>query len=334
MTPAILALFSVLFPAKGWFGADQPWEIAVKPQGTQAVSLLLTDFSGSSLDPAPGVQREFAQEGVVELRRLFPAITTPGTYILYAVPKRDPAQAAAAVSRELNTSEFVGTPLLITIREDRRRGAPTGPMVVKVEPLRYAIMATDAGDMTIAFYYDVAPNTVSNFIRLAEEGFYEGLTFHRVEPGFVIQGGDPRGDGTGGPGYNIDAEFSDRKHDEGVLSMARNSDPNESPNSPPRPEYANSAGSQFFITVDKTQERKAAAQLDGMYTVFAKIVGSASFKTAHEIAAAPVANPRTARPTKPPVIKRVEVRTVTSRENPYRVLLLPTTHPAGVEPAK
>ena len=333
MTPTMLALFSILFPAKGWFGADQPWEVAVKPQG-QPVMLVLTDFSGSSLDPAPDVQRKFAQEGVVELRRLFPAITTPGTYILHAVPAPDEKDPAAQLKRDPGAADFVGTPLIVSVREDRRRGAPTGPMVVKVEPLRYAIMSTDAGDITVAFYYDVAPNTVGNFIRLAEEGFYEGLVFHRVEPGFVIQGGDPRGDGTGGPGYNIDAEFSDRKHDEGVFSMARNTDPNESPNSPPRPEYANSAGSQFFITLDKTPERKTAAQLDGQYTVFAKAVGPGSFKAIADLASTPIADVKVSRPVNPPRIRRVEIRTVNSKENPYRVLLMPTTRAAGLEPVK
>jgi peptidyl-prolyl cis-trans isomerase B (cyclophilin B) len=336
MTAAMLALFSVLIPGKGWYGPDQPWEVAVKPEGGTPVVLVLTDFSGSSLDPAPDVQREFAGEGVADLRKLFPAITTPGTYILYAVPKPKPeaetAPAGAANgigrTREIGAANFVGTPVVVSVREDRRRGAPTGPMAVKLEPLRYAIVSTDAGDMTVGFYYDVAPNTIANFIRLAEEGFYEGLTFHRVEPKFVIQGGDPRGDGTGGPGFNIDAEFSDRKHEHGVLSMARNTDPNESPNSPPRPEYANSAGSQFFIALDESQERPNTSQLDGMYTVFARIVGPASYDTLRKLAGVPVADPKTAKPVKPPVIKRVEVRTVNSRENPYRVLLLPTTRPA------
>src|SRR3989442_8101703 len=105
-------------------------------------------------------------------------------------------------------------------------------MVVRVEPLRYAVMQTAHGPVTMAFYYDIAPNTVSNFLTLSEQGFYDGLTFHRIAPGFVIQGGDPRGDGTGGPGYMIDAEFSDpkdsgRSHDAGALSMARSGDPGE-----------------------------------------------------------------------------------------------------------
>jgi peptidyl-prolyl cis-trans isomerase B (cyclophilin B) len=322
MTTAVI-LLSVLFPAKGWFGPDQAWNVTVRPPAGASVRLVLTDFSGSSLDPDPALVRDFDKEGTIDVKRLYPAMATAGTYLLYAVPK-----AVVAAS-----SDFVGTPIVITVREDRRRGAPEGPMVVKFEPLRFAIVSTDAGDMTMAFYYDVAPNTISNFLALATDGFYDGLTFHRIEPGFIIQGGDPRGDGTGGPGYSIDAEFSDRKHEEGVVSMSRNVDPNEAPNNPPRPEYANSGGSQFFISLDKTKERTNTAQLDGVYTVFGKVVGPEGLRTLSTLAAAPIADKKTARPEKPPVIKRIEVRPVTSRENPYHVLQAPakadTTAPAS-----
>jgi len=311
MTTALVFL-SVLFPVKGWFGTDQPWNVTVKPPAGTTVRLVLTDFSGSTLDPAAEEQVEFNKEGVADIKKLYPAMNLAGTYLLYAVP-----------STQQGTSIFAGTPLVFTVREDHRRGAPSGPMVTKVEPLRYAIISTDAGDMTAGFYYDVAPNTVSNFIALATDGFYEGLNFHRVERDFVIQGGDPRGDGTGGPGYNIDAEFSDRKHEEGVISMARNVDPNESPNNPPRPEYANSAGSQFFISVDPTPDHKNTAQLDGAYTVFARVTGPEGIKTLEKLAATPVSDPKTARPVHPPVIKKIEIRPVTTRENPYRVLLAP-----------
>lgn len=107
-------------------------------------------------------------------------------------------------------------------------------------------------------YPDVAPETVANFVKLAEEGFYDGLTFHRVIPGFMIQGGCPDGTGTGGPGYSIKGEFTsngfqnDLAHDRGVLSMARSMDPN-------------SAGSQFFVMV------APAPHLDGQYASFGKI---------------------------------------------------------------
>lgn len=107
-------------------------------------------------------------------------------------------------------------------------------------------------------YPEIAPNTVNNFLSLVNKGFYNGLTFHRVIYGFMIQGGCPKGTGTGGPGYSIKGEFSangfknDLKHTEGVLSMARSMMPN-------------SAGSQFFIM------HKNAPHLDGQYAAFGKI---------------------------------------------------------------
>jgi cyclophilin family peptidyl-prolyl cis-trans isomerase len=109
------------------------------------------------------------------------------------------------------------------------------------------------GTIKIEFYPDSAPNTVANFEKLANSGFYNGLNFHRVEPGFVVQGGDPNGDGTGGPGYKIKAEFNSRKHLTGTLAMARSSDPN-------------SAGSQFYICL------APAPFLDNNYTVFGQVI--------------------------------------------------------------
>ena len=112
--------------------------------------------------------------------------------------------------------------------------------------------------MTGELYEEIAPITVENFEKLANKGFYDGLIFHRVIPGFMIQGGDPEGTGCGGPGYEIHGEFAangfknDLKHERGVLSMARTSDPN-------------SAGSQFFIMVDD------APYLDGQYAAFGKV---------------------------------------------------------------
>ena len=116
----------------------------------------------------------------------------------------------------------------------------------------------DGGVMRGELYPEYAPKTVENFIKLVESGFYDGLTFHRVIPGFMIQGGCPKGDGTGGPGWTIEGEFAingyenNLEHDRGVLSMARTMMPN-------------SAGSQFFIMVHK------APPLDGQYAAFGKI---------------------------------------------------------------
>ena len=117
----------------------------------------------------------------------------------------------------------------------------------------------DGGVMKAELYPDVAPNTVNNFISLIRKGFFDGLIFHRVIPGFMIQGGDPDGIGSGGPGYCIKGEFSqngfenDLLHTKGVLSMARTEDPD-------------SAGSQFFIMVDD------APHLDGGYAAFGKVI--------------------------------------------------------------
>lgn len=117
---------------------------------------------------------------------------------------------------------------------------------------------TDGSIMKAELYPEVAPNTVNNFISLVKKGFYDGLVFHRVIRGFMIQGGDPQGTGMGGPGYSIKGEFSyngfsnDLKHTPGVLSMARAMDPN-------------SAGSQFFIM------HETSPHLDGQYAAFGKV---------------------------------------------------------------
>ena len=117
----------------------------------------------------------------------------------------------------------------------------------------------DGGVMKAELYPDVAPNTVNNFISLVQKGYYDGLIFHRVIPGFMIQGGCPDGTGMGGPGYSIKGEFTgngfqnDLVHDRGVLSMARTMAPD-------------SAGSQFFVMVEK------APHLDGQYAAFGKVI--------------------------------------------------------------
>ena len=125
---------------------------------------------------------------------------------------------------------------------------------------KVAVIDTNYGQIVFKFLPDKAPNTVKNFISLANKHFYDGTKFHRVIPGFMIQGGDPLSKesdrskyGTGGPGYAIRAEFNSTKHERGIVSMARSSDPD-------------SAGSQFFIMV------AAAPSLDGQYSAFGKVV--------------------------------------------------------------
>lgn len=122
-----------------------------------------------------------------------------------------------------------------------------------------SIEMEDGGNIRIELFPDIAPITANNFVTLAKQGFYDGLIFHRVIPGFMIQGGCPEGRGTGGPGYQIKGEFSNNgfknplKHDRGVVSMARSAAPD-------------SAGSQFFIMVKKSPH------LDGSYAAFGKVI--------------------------------------------------------------
>ena len=150
----------------------------------------------------------------------------------------------------------------------------------------------NGGVMKAELYPDVAPNTVNNFISLVKKGFYDGLIFHRVIPGFMIQGGAPKGSGVGGPGYSISGEFSsngfahDLKHDRGVLSMARTMAPN-------------SAGSQFFVM------HEDSPHLDGQYAAFGKVIEG--IEVVDEICK--VRTDYNDRPRVPQVMKRVTVET-------------------------
>ncbi len=149
-------------------------------------------------------------------------------------------------------------------------------------------LQTSEGNLLIELWPQVAPGHAENFLKLARQGFYDNLTFHRILPGFVIQGGCPRGDGTGGPGYHIDAEFNDRPHEKGVLSMARSADPD-------------SAGSQFFICLG----REHCQHLDGKYTAFGKVIEG--LDVVDKLAATPLADPAAGRPVNAPTIKKASV---------------------------
>lgn len=157
--------------------------------------------------------------------------------------------------------------------------------------MKKVIIEMTTGDvMSGELYPEIAPITVENFEKLAAEGFYDGLIFHRVIPGFMIQGGCPKGNGTGGPGYNIKGEFAgngvknDLKHTRGVLSMARAMHPD-------------SAGSQFFVMVED------APHLDGQYAAFGKITDG--MDAADKIVS--VRRDYSDRPLEPQVIKTIKV---------------------------
>jgi len=155
-----------------------------------------------------------------------------------------------------------------------------------------AVIKTSEGEMILEFFPDSAPKHVENFKTLAKKGFYDGTCFHRVMPGFMIQGGDPNTKdeskkgvwGQGGPGYTIKAEFNSRKHVRGILSMARTPDPN-------------SAGSQFFIC------HADAPNLDGQYTIFGRLIKG--FDVLDKIATTPTEAPN--RPLKRMNIESIKI---------------------------
>ncbi len=157
--------------------------------------------------------------------------------------------------------------------------------------------------MALELYPDIALNTVANFVNLIEDGFYDGLTFHRVVGGFMIQGGDPKGNGTGGPGYTIKGEFASNdfkgnalSHTRGVLSMARGRAPD-------------SAGSQFFIM------HNDYPKLDGNYAAFGKLIGEDGYETLDMIA-----NTATDAQERPLVEYKIKRMTVDTKGYQYTVV--------------
>lgn len=159
-----------------------------------------------------------------------------------------------------------------------------------------AVIKTSEGDMVVQFWTDAAPKTIQNFKKLARSGFYDGTTFHRIVKGFMIQGGDPLSKdpnkenlyGTGGPGYKIKAEFNDHPHEHGVISMAREPDPD-------------SAGSQFFICL------APVPRLDHQYTTFGKVIKGTD--ALEKIGDTPVemAHGEMSKPTKRVVINKIDI---------------------------
>ena len=166
---------------------------------------------------------------------------------------------------------------------------------VAADTTEVAVVETSKGQLVIEFWPDVAPKTVENFKKLAKSGFYDGTAFHRIIAGFMAQGGDPLTKdltkeelwGTGDPGYKIKAEFNDRKHERGVISMARSASPD-------------SAGSQFFLMLG------AAPHLDGQYTGFGKVIkGEDVLEKIEQVKVVRNANDEPSKPT-----ERVEIKSV------------------------
>ena len=187
-----------------------------------------------------------------------------------------------------------------------------------VDPV--VVLETNLGNITMEFFYNDAPKHVENFIKLSQSGFYDGTLFHRIIPGFMIQGGDPNtieGDpstwGTGGPKTSVDAEFNTIKHNRGIVSMARSADPN-------------SGGSQFFIV------HADSNFLDEQYTVFGRIVTEESFETLDKIASVETTqdrpqDPEQVRITKVTIVNRSEVSNILELQEPERIesIITPST---------
>jgi len=281
----ITVLFSVILPQKMWYPPGQP--VTVTNSSAQPVQLVLTDFTGKPITTTNFTQ--LAAGASIDLSTPFPQITSEGAWILYAAPKGTSVTDAPP-------KDFVGTPIVI---EDLV-GADMKPMVTHLVPLQYAKIDTDAGSMKALFYYDAAPHTVESFLTLSAEGFYDSLVFHRIVPDFVIQGGDPTGTGTGGSGYHLDAEFNDKPHVEGVLSMARSDDPN-------------SGSTQFFICLNYANTQ----QLDHKYTGFGRVIDGADVYK--KIGASTIADQTSGRPDKLTTIQSITVYPVTAAYNPYAI---------------
>ncbi len=283
------AAIGQVIPTRTYYGIERPVpvEIAV-PEGAEGeLTVRLLTFESAEIakaacEPGPAnlaamFEDFWAEESVqpaVRYAQLFAGDTPVGP---------------AMVLQAMRTPELA----YLTPQREMRWGA-SGRFVSGIRAYvdKHAVMETTEGDIAFRMRPDVAPNTVWNFLSLADGGFYTDVIFHRIigerpgRPPFVIQAGDPRGEGVGGPGYFIDLERSTLPHTFGVLSMARSGDPN-------------SNGSQVFICLS----RAGTQGLDGNYTSFAEAVDGAEAILAIESVEVGLND----RPTDPPAIERVRL---------------------------
>ena len=173
----------------------------------------------------------------------------------------------------------------LCLAAEKKQYEKPGDMKIDPKKTYTATIETSEGKIVAQLFPDKAPQTVNSFVFLAKEKFFDGLTFHRVIKGFMLQGGDPEGTGRGGPGYHLKAEFNDTKHEKGILSMARTNDPD-------------SAGSQFFVM------HARAPHLDGKYTAFGKV--TKGLEVIDKIVNAP-RDESNDRPNEPVKIKKITI---------------------------
>jgi peptidyl-prolyl cis-trans isomerase B (cyclophilin B) len=222
-----------------------------------APTFKIISADGNALKPAPV---KVNSDGTVDLSAAYPQLKEGGTY--YLVWKDAPPLVIESLynpGRGANDIKRLQAQLdQLSPEQKKEKLAMFGPVVTHMELAEIATITTDKGIIKAKFSYEAAPHTIDNFITLSRQGFYDGSTFHRIISGFMIQGGDayansPDLAGTGGPGYEIMHEFSDKKHERGTLSMARS-------------QSLDSAGSQFFIM------HKKSPNLDGGYSAFGDVI--------------------------------------------------------------
>ncbi len=271
-------------PAAGVVGGD----------GTPAFTLYNMD--GRKVDPKANAAAA-GDPTKVDLAALYPDIRSGGTFILVWKDAQplvlenlyNPGQGAKEMARFKD--QIGGLP------DDRRKQiiSQFSPTVLHIVPLEYADIKTEKGEIKATFSYDVAPHTIDNYVSLANQQFYDGTVFHRIIKGFMVQGGDSTGDiegraGSGGPGYQIMHEFSDKPHERGVLSMARSGEPD-------------SAGSQFFIMHAKN------ANLDGQYAAFGQVIDG--MEVVDELAKTPVSDSNGTVKGPKPAIESIRIQPAT-----------------------
>ncbi|MEL7483221.1 MAG: peptidylprolyl isomerase [Planctomycetota bacterium] len=273
-------------PTRTYYGIDRPVPVEVNrpadAEGALTIRLLTV--------AAAEIARAEVEAGPADLAAMFDSFWGDDTAVRYAqLFAGDTPIGPATVLQPMVTPELA----YLTARQELRWGGSARFVSgIRAYVDKLAVMETTEGAITFRMRPDMAPNTVWNFLSLADGGYYTDVIFHRIigqrgnRPPFVIQAGDPRGEGVGGPGYFIDLERSTLPHTFGVLSMARSGDPN-------------SNGSQVFICLS----RPGTQGLDGSYTSFAEAVDGADAILAIEsVEVGP-----NDRPTDPPVIERVRL---------------------------
>lgn len=292
-----------LVPERSANGINRPIpaRVVVPEEHTGVVQIRLYEPGSAGTGSAGVVDAAPVEPGPINLAGVFDTLwTTTDPKVYYAqLFVDDKAIGPALALIPMLTPSYASQ----VDRLNRPQYQPGDPVYsgIRVVVDRDLVLTTTEGQMRFRLRIDQAPNTVLNIRRLVEEGFYDGITFHRVIPTtadgrpFIVQTGDPTGQGTGGPGYQIDAEPSGLEHDFGVLSMARAPTTPGTDNDDP-----NTAGSQFFICLS----REGTAGLDGKYTAFAEMLEGDD--TLLRIARTPL-EPGTDRPADPPVILDAEI---------------------------